>query len=397
MVVSATEKTLQDVLYLSYFTGLYFLWIGSSRESQSSFNQGDFILHGSAWRNTNSSSEFKDIISKSDLVHSGPPEVFQLKTKKEKIGPLTTVTIGEGDETKPHKTILLVGEPGVGKSNLVNALFNYAVGVKFEDKIWFQIVEEKEDRSQTGSQTSDVILYKIFGFEDQTLPYSLTIIDTPGYGDAQSLNHNSKINQQLLELFQSDDGIHEVHAVGLVMKEGENPVSVRLKYIYDLILSQFGKDVEKNIIVLMTNSNGKPPKSVLQVLEAAHIKCAKNEKNQTVCFQFDNCQHEEQTEESELSREYAWKITERGIKQFSAFLEQSSPHQQKVMSVTQKEPVRLTACIQNLQDRIKFTELKLRDVKLTQEALSNSKHKKKSGQKINVDIPETYKGVEPLT
>ncbi|MEQ2238807.1 hypothetical protein ILYODFUR_037091 [Ilyodon furcidens] len=181
------------------------------------------------------------------------------------------------------------------------------------------------------------------------------------------------------------------------MKEGEKPVSDRLKNIYGFILSQFGKDVEKNIVVLMTNSNGKPPKNVLQGLEAANIKCAKNEKNQNVCFQFDNCQHEEQTEESELSTEYAWKVTERGMKQFSAFLEKSSPRQQKVMSVTQKERVRLTACIQNLQDRIKFTELKLRDVKLTQEALSNSKDKKKSGQKINVVIPETYKEIEPLT
>ncbi|KAM4720228.1 uncharacterized protein FYW61_015723 isoform 1-T3 [Anableps anableps] len=344
--------------------------------------------------NRNDSSRFEDIISKCDPVSSGPPKVYQLRTKKEKIGSLTTVAVGEKHGTKPNKTVLLVGETGTGKSTLVNALVNYAVGVKFDDQVWLKIVEEKEDRSQTGSQTrsqtSDVIVYQIFGFENQTLPFSLTIIDTPGYGD-----HNISTNQQLLELFQSGDGLQEVHAVGLVMKEGENAVNDRLKNIYDFIKAQFGTDVEKNIVALMTNSNGKPPKNALQALEAANIKCAKNEKNQPVHFQFDNCQDEERTEESELSIENAWRISERGMKQFTAFLENSSPPQQQVMTAVQKKRVRLTACIQNLQDRIRFTELKLRDVERTQEARSNQKVKR--NKNLNVLIPETNKGMEALT
>ncbi|XP_035996586.1 uncharacterized protein LOC105925670 [Fundulus heteroclitus] len=342
-------------------------------------------------QNRNDSSGFGNIISKSDLVHSGPPEVFQLKTKKEKIGRLTAVAVGERHKSKAHKTILLVGETEAGKSTLVNALFNYTVGVKFEDKIWFQVVDE-EDKSQT----SEVIVYQIFGFQDQTLPFSLTVIDTPGYGDPQSPD-NTRINQQLVELFQSDGGIQEVHAVGLVMKEEESSVNDQLKYIYDVILSQFGKDVEKNIVALMTNSTGKPPKKVLEALEASNIKCAKNEKNQAACFQFDNCQDEERTEDSELSIENAWRITERGMRQFTAFLGRSSPQQLKVLTAEQKERLRLTACIQNLLERIRFTELKFRDVETTQWALCNNRDQMKSDQRFTVSIPETYKGTEPLT
>ncbi|XP_035985867.1 uncharacterized protein LOC105925687 [Fundulus heteroclitus] len=341
-------------------------------------------------QNRTDSSGFGNIISKSDLVHSGPPEVFQLRTKKEKIGHLTTVAVGERNKSKAHKTILLVGETGAGKSTLVNALFNYAVGVKFEDKIWFQVVEEDK------SQTSEVIVYQIFGFQDQTLPFSLTVIDTPGYGDPQSPGHNIRINQQLVELFQSDGGIQEVHAVGLVMKEEESSVNDRLKYIYDVILSQFGKDVENNIVALITKSTGKPPKKVLEAVEASNIKCAKNEKNQVTCFQFDNCQDEERTEDSELSIENAWRITERGMRQFTAFLGRSSPQQLKVLTAEEKERLRLTACIQNLLERIRFTELKLRDVETTQWALCNNRDQMKSDQKFTVSIPETYKGTEPL-
>ncbi|CAK6984950.1 uncharacterized protein LOC128371692%2C partial, partial [Scomber scombrus] len=262
-----------------------------------------------------------------------------LRPKEEKFGTLTRKTVGEKNLNKINRTILLVGETGAGKSTLINALFNFTMGVKFEDNIWFEIVEE-EKRSQLESQTPDVIVYEIFGYEDKTLPYSLTIIDTPGYGDTRGIEHDEVVSQIIFDLFRSDDGVHELSAVGLVMKASENRVSDRMSYILDSVTCLFGKDIEENIVPLITHSDGITPKNVLKALEGVNIKCAKNEKNQPVRFLFNNCQNTQRTEEDELPLENAWSITERGMKLFTDFLKESKP-QQKVqkqeMTKTQED------------------------------------------------------------
>uniref|UniRef100_A0A3B4VFF1 Septin-type G domain-containing protein n=1 Tax=Seriola dumerili TaxID=41447 RepID=A0A3B4VFF1_SERDU len=227
------------------------------------------------------------------------------KTERNKCS--TQRTVGERNLNKVNKTILLVGERGTGKSTLINTLVNYAMGVEFDDDIWSEIVEE-EERSQTESQTSDVIVYEIFDFKENTLPYSLTIIDTPGYGDTRGTEHDVIVSHRLFDLFSSEEGVHEVSAVGLVLKATENRVSDRLMYIFSSVMSLFGKDLEKNIVALVTHSDGRKPKNVLQALEAAKIKCARDEKNQPVHFLFDNCQKEDRTDDRE-GLEQADKVT----------------------------------------------------------------------------------------
>lgn len=61
-------------------------------------------------------------------------------------------------------------------------------------------------------------MYQLFGFEGKPLPCSLTLIDTPGYGDTGGNDTDEIVKQRLLELFNSIEGIHEISAVGLVLK-----------------------------------------------------------------------------------------------------------------------------------------------------------------------------------
>ncbi|KAF3848246.1 hypothetical protein F7725_021274 [Dissostichus mawsoni] len=289
------------------------------------------------------------------VLHSEAPvnqstwqPVNQLDTKEGNIGSITRLTLGERDPTKINKTILLVGETGAGKSTLINALVNYAMGVKYEDNVWYQIVED-EKKSQAESQTSDVIVYEVFGLEDKTLPFSLTIIDTPGYGHTEGIERDVLVSERLLDLFRSTDGVREIDAVCLVLKASDNRLSDRLMYVFDSVVSLFGKDIEKNIVALITHSDFLTPKNVLQALKDAKIR-QKTEKN----------------EDNEAQIEHIWNSTMKQISKFAGFLQNTEPQNLKTTIEVLNSRIRLTACIHNLQERVQFIELKQREIKQTQ-------------------------------
>ncbi|XP_031718413.1 uncharacterized protein LOC116391718 isoform X2 [Anarrhichthys ocellatus] len=345
---------------------------------------------------TNASWKYKDIISKSDVIREGSPTVYQLRSKKDNIGTLTRMTFGEKDLSKINKTILLVGETGAGKSTLINALVNFAMGVEWADDIWFQIVEE-EKKKQSESQTSDVIMYKIFGFEDKTLPFSLTIIDTPGYGDIEGTERDVIVGQRLLDLFRSNDGVHDINAVGLVMKAGENRLNDRLRYIFNSVMSLFGKDMETNIVALITHSDGVTPENVLQALEDANIKCARDEDNEPVHFMFNNRQTKLKTKKDKLALKSAWVLTMDQMGQFVEFLKKGEPRNLITTTEVLNLHIQITACVQNLQERIELTELKEREIEQTEEALKQQEQEMKNNEKFTVEVDEPYKEQENVS
>uniref|UniRef100_A0A672J7T0 AIG1-type G domain-containing protein n=1 Tax=Salarias fasciatus TaxID=181472 RepID=A0A672J7T0_SALFA len=308
------------------------------------------------------------LVSKSTLISGGRPKTYQLKPKKDNIGTVTRTT-----------------------SALINALFNHMMGVTWEDEVWFEIVKEEKTSDQKVSQTPDVIVYQIFGYEGNAPLYSLTIIDTPGFGDTRGIERDALISERLLDLFRAEDGVRSVDAVGLVMKSSVNRLKDELLYAFNSVMSLFGKDMERNIVALMTHSNGLTPQNALDALEGAKIKCAVNKKNQPTHFLFDNLQKKERTDEDERSLKYAWETSERGMDQFTAFLAEVTRQTLDQTVRVLNERVRLAACIQNLQERIHVIELKRREIQQKEEAVKECKGMTRENKKYSGTVEVSYK------
>ena len=174
-------------------------------------------------------------------------------------------------ELSNHKIIILMGATGCGKSTLINGMVNYILDVKWNDPFRFKCVQEDVIRNQAHSQTSFVTAYTIHHHEGMTVPYSITIIDTPGYGDTRGVARDKEITNRIHELFTRKDSlVDQIHAVCFVAASGNNRLTTTQRYIIDSVLSIFGKDIKENIRLLVTFAdNAVPP--VVEACRAAHF------------------------------------------------------------------------------------------------------------------------------
>ncbi|XP_056875697.1 uncharacterized protein LOC130517684 [Takifugu flavidus] len=343
----------------------------------------------------NSETFLSSIIEKSQLIQSGSPKIYRLNAVTKITEGLKTVTVGTKKVNRLNKTILLLGETGTGKSALINVLVNYAMGVKWGDEVWFNIVEE-EMTSQSKSQTSDVIMYQIFGFEGKTLPFSLTLVDTPGYGDNRDDRNDDSIGERLLEWFTTDGGVHEVHAVGLVLKASDNRLSDRLGYVFNSVASLFAANMEKNMFALLTHSDGRPPDNALTALADAQIKYAKDEQGQPVHFVFNNCQSDQRTGRYTRNLKNAWEDSEDEMKRFMEVLNVTEAQTLWTTVEVINQRNQLKECIINIQDKLKFIELNKTQIDQENALYNKCEEKMKATKNYEEDVDEPYKDKEPI-
>jgi hypothetical protein len=152
-----------------------------------------------------------------------------------------------------HRTILVMGATGSGKMTLINGMINYIFNVEWEDTFRFQLIQEQmAGRSQVDSQTSRITAYDIHHAEGFSVPYSLTIVDTPGYGDTKGLDRDQEITEMIRKFFEDKDGIQELDVIGFVTEASLPRLTPTQIYIFDSVLSIFGNDVKENINFLLT-------------------------------------------------------------------------------------------------------------------------------------------------
>ncbi|KAI4881485.1 hypothetical protein NFI96_030881, partial [Prochilodus magdalenae] len=341
-----------------------------------------------------SSSSLNDFIRESHLFNSGPPAQRRLYTTRSPLkgnDKIRKWTFGQKYGNLQNKTILIVGETGTGKTTLINTMVNYFLGVRFEDKVWFEITEE-EQRDPSKSQTSEVTVYEII-FEDRLS--SLTIIDTPGYGHTDGLEKDKEIARNLHDLFLHDAGVKDLDAVCLVLKASQNRISDRQRYIFEAVLSLFGKDIEDNIVLCITHSDGGPPTNALKAVKKEKIPCCyDDEDNEPVHFLFNNRQSEKRTTKYEQNFKSAWEMGERGMKRFL------KSRQRKSVTLTVNvlnEREQLEVCVVSLMERIKYREAKHTELIDTQKTLEQNKQKIEEDENFTFIVTTVYREKVDIT
>lgn len=341
---------------------------------------------------------FSDLMKKSQLICEGQPARYRLLTTKsnlDKKGKVRKLTFGQPNTKTQNKIILMVGQTGTGKSTLINTMVNYLLRVKDTDDVWFEITEdeggnqiEPETADQTKSQTNEITVYEVFV---QGSPISVTVIDTPGYGDTKGPEFDQKIAKKLWKLFKSDTGVKEIDAVCLVVKASENRLSDKERYIFDAILSLFGKDIEENIVAFVTHSDGGPPTNLLNAIQKAKIPCKKDPGNKPVHFLFNNRQAEQRDTAGHGLYQYAWGLTEKSLKNFFTSLKEQNKKSLENTERVLTENIRLKACVSNLQTRIQFKELKCMKLTQIQEALKENEEKIKRKENFTFTVTKIHK------
>ncbi|XP_029971073.1 uncharacterized protein LOC115405597 [Salarias fasciatus] len=316
----------------------------------------------------------------------GPLPVYVIPLEKNKIDVDGCKHFSYGQSlTKHNRTIMVLGATGAGKSTLINGMINYILGVQFQDSYRFKLVDEDASKSQAHSQTSEVTVYKLNHEKDFTVPFSLTIVDTPGFGDTRGIDRDREIVEQLRNLFSSDFGVTEIDAICFVAQASLARLTASQKYVFDSVLSIFGKDVAENIRILVTFADGQRP-PVLEAINASGVPCPKSKDGLPIHFKFNNSalfadnkssaanntddDDDDGGEDGGFDKMF-WDMGSKSMKRFFNALNVITTKSLKLTKEVLRERQQLEVSIENLQTQVKLGLAKMEEINETKKQLKD--------------------------
>ena len=306
-------------------------------------------------------------------------------------GCLKKVEIGSKLYLKRQKVIMIVGATGSGKITTINAMFNYILGVDFENRFRVKLIEEKV-ANQAESITKGITAHTIHHHRGFKINNSLTVIDTPGFGDTAGILGDKVIKSKIETFFRTKgpNGIDVLDAVIFVVPSNTMRLNPPQMYIFQEVLSLFGKDIKDNIFVFCTfcDNPTREPEAV-ETLAVAKVPYS----NKYYKFNLGDLYNMKQT--CEYNREY-WKM---GAKSFKSFFKDLSLTEAKSLQLTKdviQKRIELEDALSNIQENImvEFNELQ----KLNKERAVVKKYEVEIDRNKNFtyEVDEQFVEVEPL-
>ncbi|CAL8316689.1 unnamed protein product [Gadus morhua 'NCC'] len=316
---------------------------------------------------------------------------------------------------KKNHTIMVLGATGAGKSTMVNRMINYILGVTWDDTFRFKLVDEGTAKSQAHSQTSEVTVYKLNHREGFQIDYSLTIVDTPGFGDTRGIERDRLIMSHLENVFSAESGISEIDAICFVAQASLARLTTTQKFVFDSVLRLFGKDVAENIRILVTFADNTKP-LVLGAINEFGVPCPKTKNGLPIHFKFNNSipgalneneggdiqedgnNDEDDDEEEGILKRMHWDMGTINMKKLFSDLKVIETKSLTLTKEVLRQRAQLENSIENIEIKVKLALTKLEVIKkefqILQEHESAIADNKKFEYVVNVTRPVKVKTEE---
>ncbi|KAL3855663.1 hypothetical protein ACJMK2_014870 [Sinanodonta woodiana] len=290
-------------------------------------------------------SDGKPTIKRLQLTVNENSVNLQAKTRKCVFGNRSSASFRE-------KTVMVVGGTGAGKSTMINSVVNHILGIQWEDNVRLTVIDLTQDemensRDESNSQTKWITCY-IIPEDESKLDYTLNIIDTPGFGDTRGIDGDRELVDHLRMFFNSsgEQGIKVLDAVWFVAKSSDTRLTHSERYVFDSILSIFGKDIGKSIFVLATFADNKNP-PVLNTLNKANVPFQN-------AFAFNNSALFENQEDHEMNAcgQHYWKRNTESFRQLFEELGKTERHSIQLSAEVLKIRKQLETTIQGMHMHI---------------------------------------------